>query len=201
MKSSFHILIPFLPLFRQLPTPKTWLNSLLQLPAPELDSVLLSLSLMLRPTVSRPFYLGIKHPSGAYDPIFITVRQLRLCWCGALSLTSGRVCRLQWLLALASEVILGSESRAPRDNILLSHVNVSILLNWTLRYNHFSRTKQKTSFPTTPTVLFTNPLLRNGFFYCYVIIRCSGNVLTILCLETVCITPLFIRLLQRNSCT
>jgi hypothetical protein len=81
--------------------------------------LILSLSLMLRPTVSRPVYLGIKHPCGAYSQIFITVRQLRVCWCGALSLTRGRVCRLQFLLTLASAVILWSESHGTRDHILL----------------------------------------------------------------------------------
>jgi hypothetical protein len=49
---------------------------------------------MLRPTVSRPICLGIKHPFGAYDQIFIIVRRLQACWCGALSLTRGRVCHL-----------------------------------------------------------------------------------------------------------
>jgi hypothetical protein len=47
-------------------------------------------------------------PSRAQDQYFVTVRQLR-------------VCRLQ-LLALASAVILGSESRGTHDHILLSHI-------------------------------------------------------------------------------
>jgi hypothetical protein len=39
----------------------------------------LCLSLMLEKTVSRRVCLRIKHPSGAYDLIFITVRQLQVC--------------------------------------------------------------------------------------------------------------------------
>jgi hypothetical protein len=72
---------------------------------------------MLRPTVSRQVCLRIKHPSGAYDKICITVRQLGVCSCGVLSLTRGWVCRLQLLLALASAVIVGSESRETRDQM------------------------------------------------------------------------------------
>jgi hypothetical protein len=61
-------------------------------------------------------------PSGAHDQIFISVRQLWICWCRAPSLTRGRVCRLLLLLALASAVVFRSECRGTHDHILLFQI-------------------------------------------------------------------------------
>jgi hypothetical protein len=94
----------------------------------------LKVKVMLRPTVSWLIYHGVMTPSGAQDQIFITVKWLRICWCGVLSLTRGYVCRLQLLLALANAAILRPESHVTHDHILLSQIWDSITWRATSPY-------------------------------------------------------------------
>jgi hypothetical protein len=68
-----------------------------------------------------------KAPILGLRPDFFTRRQLRVCWCGAFSLTRGRVCRLHLLLVLASALIFGTECRGTRDLILLSQIRDFLL--------------------------------------------------------------------------
>jgi hypothetical protein len=63
-----------------------------------------------------------KAPIWGLRPDLLYFWQLRVCWFGAPSLTRGRVCRLQFLLVLASAVIFWSESHRTRGHILLSQI-------------------------------------------------------------------------------
>jgi hypothetical protein len=78
-------------------------------------AVKIEIEVKLRPTVSRPVRLGVRHPSGTQDQFFflleIFLTQLRVCYFVAPSLTRGRVCNLLLLLVLASAVSLGSQCR------------------------------------------------------------------------------------------
>jgi hypothetical protein len=47
-------------------------------------------------------------PSGAQDHIFVTVRQLQFCRCGAPSLTRARVCYLPWSQSVVQVVCIYS---------------------------------------------------------------------------------------------
>jgi hypothetical protein len=73
----------------------------------------------LRLTVGQSVSLGVE-PHLGHVIRYVLVWQLRSGFCGAPSLTRGRVCLLCMLLVLASAVFLGSESLGSRDHILLS---------------------------------------------------------------------------------
>jgi hypothetical protein len=74
----------------------------------------LEVEVKLRPTVSRPVRLGVRHSPGTHDQFLfllnVLFRQLRVCYFVTHSLTRGRVCNLPLLLVLASAVRRDSDS-------------------------------------------------------------------------------------------
>jgi hypothetical protein len=94
-------------------------------PSSCLSTQVISSQVILRPTVSRPFYLGVGHPSWTRDQFFlllpfIIVRQLRIQWYGTPSLTRSRVCSFHFLLWIASTAFLRPECHRTHEHILLS---------------------------------------------------------------------------------
>jgi hypothetical protein len=121
----------FLAIIPKLPIPKTRLNSTALLPSSysgRLASQSTANSFQVKSKShcdwrSDSQYVLVSSPIwNSWPDIFITVWQLRSCFCGAPPLTRGRVCLLYMLLALASAVFLGSESLGTRDHILLSQI-------------------------------------------------------------------------------
>jgi hypothetical protein len=75
-------------------------------------------------------YLGT---ATKFSPLSLIIfRQLRICWCGASSLTRTLVCSCQFLLGIASAAFLRSESHGTYKHILLPLFSDSP--NWRTRY-------------------------------------------------------------------
>jgi hypothetical protein len=81
---------------------------------------------MLPPTVSRPVCLGIKHLSGAHDQIFITVRELWVCFKGrSLSREDG----LSFTIAAGPRQRSHSRVRVPWDSRPYFTVETSLFVS------------------------------------------------------------------------
>jgi hypothetical protein len=66
--------------------------------------------------------LGVEPHLGLMTRYLLLFDSYGVVFCGAPSLTRGRVCLLYMLLVLASAVFLGSKSLGTRDHILLSQI-------------------------------------------------------------------------------
>jgi hypothetical protein len=63
-----------------------------------------------------------QHPSGGHEHVLISVRQVRLSWCGTPSLKGGRLCMFHLLLGVISAVFLVFEFLRNLHHIFLSQI-------------------------------------------------------------------------------
>jgi hypothetical protein len=130
-------------------------------------------------------------PSGAHDQIFITVWQLQSYLCRPPSLMRGRVCLLYTLLALVSEVILGSQSLGTRGHIycLRSETSPFVASYYSQVHDGDIRSGLHTGYCQFSVVTTLHGPNRNHYFQ-----LCPyyfSHVYRSLCLETDCITRSF----------
>jgi hypothetical protein len=114
-------------------------------------------------------------PFGAYGQIFITLWQLRSCFCETSSLTRGWVCILHMLLVLVSVDFLDSESLRTRDHILLSQIS-DFPFRRLLRFVG-SRWRYSWSFPPAEscyTASGRTTAQKTPFLYCWPLLYCGS---------------------------
>jgi hypothetical protein len=77
--------------------------------------------------VSQSVSLGVEPHLGLMTRYLLLFDSYGIVFCGAPSLTRGRVCLLYMLLALASAAFLGSKSLGTCNHILLSDLRLPFL--------------------------------------------------------------------------